>query len=105
MTFFAIERCEVIVLPGQEQDRASIARACFQRSFVDQAGGDPQIADQLRREFYADLGRRSGAVRRLKAAARAAARDDAQTRWEIEMFGHPLPTEADLAKLLQEIGR
>ena len=100
MTFFAIERCEVIVLPGQEQDRASKARACFQRSFVDQAGGDLQIADQLRREFYAGLGRRSGAVRRFKAAAR----DDAQRRWEIEMFGHPLPTQADLAKLLQEAG-
>jgi hypothetical protein len=96
-----IERCEVIVLPGQEQDRASIARACFQRSFLDRTGGDRVLAEELRREFYADLGRRSGAVRRLKAAAR----DEAQRRWEIEMFGHPLPTEADLAKLLQEIGR
>ena len=43
------------------------------RSWLDQAGGDRQLAERMRSEWYSELGRRSGSKRRAKAAAKRAA--------------------------------
>jgi hypothetical protein len=43
-----------------------------QRSWLERAGGDRGLADQLRSEFYSELGKQSGARRRANAAKRRA---------------------------------
>jgi hypothetical protein len=89
-------RCRLIEMPSQSQDRAAAARAALQRSFVDQAGGDREEAERLKREFYAGLGRRSGVARRAKAAARAAAEQAT-----LAELGFRVVTEAELVALLR----
>ena len=51
----------------------SKGNAALSRSFLDRAGGDRQLAERLRSEWYAELGRRSGSKRRTKAAAKRGA--------------------------------
>lgn len=63
----------MIVLPGQTQDRTAEALATLTRKFLDEAGGDRERADYLRREYYRGLQRRSVAKRRAKRAAKIAA--------------------------------
>jgi hypothetical protein len=60
-------------MASQGQDRTAKARAALLRSFFDQANGDPQVAAELRSEYFAELGRRSGSRRRAKARERVAA--------------------------------
>jgi hypothetical protein len=43
-----------------------------QRFWLERAGGDRDLADRLRSEFYSELGKRSGSRRRAKAAKRRA---------------------------------
>jgi hypothetical protein len=57
----------------QAHDRALKGKAALSRSFLDRAGGDRQLAERLRSEWYSELGRRSGSKRRAKAAAKRAA--------------------------------
>ena len=57
----------------QAHDRALKGNAALSRSFLDRAGGDRQLAERLRSEWYSELGRRSGSKRRAKAAAKRAA--------------------------------
>lgn len=44
--------------------RTSNARAAMQQKFLDEAGGDPQRAESLRKAFYAKLNAASIAARR-----------------------------------------
>jgi hypothetical protein len=81
----------LIGMPSQSEDRAAAARAALQRSFIDQAGGDREEAERLKREFYARLGRRSGVARRTKASARAAAEQAT-----LAELGFRVVTEAEL---------
>jgi hypothetical protein len=62
----------VIDLPDQKPVRTAVASAVFRRSFLDRAGGDPDLAERLRSEFYSEMGRRSGSRRRALAAKRRA---------------------------------
>jgi hypothetical protein len=63
----------VIVLPSQSDDRTAKSQATLTRSFLDRAGGDRDLAERLRSEYFSELGRRSGSKRRAKAAAKRAA--------------------------------
>ena len=63
----------MIVLPSQSDDRTAKSQATLTRSFLDRAGGDRELAERLRSEWYSELGRRSGSKRRAKAAAKRAA--------------------------------
>jgi hypothetical protein len=91
------ERCQMIESASQAQDRAAKARSTLQRSFVDRAGGDEVEAERLKHEFYARIGRRSGAVRRAKAAAREAAE-----LAELAELGIQIMSEAELAAKLRD---
>ena len=84
----------MIVSPSDRADRAAKARDALQRSFLDRAGGDRVEAERLRREHYAEMGRRSGSRRRAKAAARRAQLDR-----EAETLG--AVTESELLALAQ----
>jgi hypothetical protein len=63
----------VIVLPTSRHDRGRKGQATLARSWLEQAGGDQELADHLRSEYFSELGKRSGSRRRAKAAARRAA--------------------------------
>jgi hypothetical protein len=60
-------------MPDQKQDRAAKANAALWRKFLEEAGGDRELADQLRSEYYRDLQSRSAATRRANKAAKIAA--------------------------------
>jgi hypothetical protein len=60
-------------MPGQSEDRTAKARAALQRKWLDLAGGDRDRADQLRREYYRGLQRRSVAKRRQRRQQKIAA--------------------------------
>lgn len=47
--------------------RTAQARAAFERRFLDEADGDPQRADNLRRAYYKQLAARSLRARRGQA--------------------------------------
>lgn len=49
--------------------RTAPARAALEQKFLDQAGGDPDRAEQLRTAYYLRLAQRSAQVRRERAAA------------------------------------
>jgi hypothetical protein len=82
------------ISPDKAHDRALKASAAFRRSFLDRAGGDRVLAERLRREYYSELGHRSGSKRRAKAALRAA-----ELAREAEALG--IMTEAELLRLAQ----
>jgi hypothetical protein len=94
----------VSISPSKAHDRAKKAAAAVSRSFLDQAGGDRDLAERLRREHFSELGRRSGSRRRAKAAERRA--EDAARRAayfaELEAAGVRFTSEAELAELLGE---
>lgn len=50
--------------------RTSNARAAFRQKLLDEAGGDPQKAEHLRKAFYAKLNASSVAARRRNREAR-----------------------------------
>lgn len=52
--------------------RTHNARAAMQQKFLDEAGGDPQKAESLRKAFYARLSAASIAARRRNREARQA---------------------------------
>jgi hypothetical protein len=62
-----------IMTPSQNAKGGVSRQAALLRSFFDQANGDPQLAAELRSEYFAELGRRSGSRRRAKARERVAA--------------------------------
>jgi hypothetical protein len=90
----------MIDMPGQGEDRAAKARAALQRKFLDLAGGDRVKADQLRREHYQRLQRRSAAKRRQKRAARVAA----ENRLLEAQLGEKIMTEDEFVRILQDLG-
>lgn len=87
-------------MPSQTQDRAAKARAALQRKFDELAGGDRVKADQLRREYYLELQRRSAAKRRQKRAARVAA----ENRLLEAQLGEKIMTEDEFVRILQDLG-
>jgi hypothetical protein len=60
------------ITPSQAHDRALKGQSALSRKFLDQAGGDPVLAEQLKREHYRQMQRRSLAKRRAKRARRTA---------------------------------
>jgi hypothetical protein len=60
------------ITPDQAHDRSVKAMQTRQRFWLERAGGDRDLADRLRSEFYSELGKRSGSRRRAKAAKRRA---------------------------------
>jgi hypothetical protein len=60
------------ISPSQAHDRALKGQSALSRKFLELAGGDQALADQLRREHYRSMQRRSLAKRRAKRARRAA---------------------------------
>jgi hypothetical protein len=73
LSILGSERLVMPITPSQAHDRALRAAAVFRRSFLDRAGGDVDLAERLRSEWYSEMGRRSAASRRAKAAARSEA--------------------------------
>jgi hypothetical protein len=63
----------VTITPDQRHNGGVNSYAALARSFEDQAGGDRELADRLRSEYFSELGKRSGSKRRAKAVARRAA--------------------------------
>lgn len=60
------------ITPSQAHDRALKGQSALSRKFLDQAGGDQALADELRREHYRQMQRRSLAKRRAKRARQVA---------------------------------
>ena len=67
---------------------------------LDQANGDPELADRLLREHYRQMQRRSVAERRRKRAARVAAEERA-----LRAAGVEFVTEDELAAALADLAR
>ncbi len=61
------------ILSVSRRDRGLRSQATFARSFLEQAGGDPDLAERLRSQHFSEMGRRSGSRRRALAAERRAA--------------------------------
>jgi hypothetical protein len=49
--------------------RTAPARAALEKKFLDQAGGDPQRAEHLRKAYFARLALKSAQARRKRGAA------------------------------------
>jgi hypothetical protein len=91
------------ISPDKAHDRALKANAALRRLFLDQAGGDRELAERLRSEWYSELGKRSGSRRRAKAAARRAAELPAL---QAAYGGHlPFVTDAELLRMAREQAR
>jgi hypothetical protein len=60
------------ISPDKAHIRSLKAAAGLKRSFLDRAGGDHELAERLRSEFYSEMGKRSGSRRRAIAAKRRA---------------------------------
>lgn len=50
--------------PQERAARTQAGRTAFVRSFLERAGGDPELAAQLRSEWYSELGRKARNGRR-----------------------------------------
>jgi hypothetical protein len=85
----------VTISPDKAHIRSLKAAAGLRRSFLDQAGGDPILAERIRSEFYSEMGKRSGSRRRAKAHARRRAEVA-----ELERAGLHITTMEELEKLL-----
>lgn len=57
-------------LTEDRTERTRKAREAFQNRFLEQAGGDPQRAEALRRSFYTKLALKSAQARRRNREAR-----------------------------------
>jgi hypothetical protein len=90
----------VTISPDKAHDRAVKAADGLRRSFLDQAGGDRELAARLRSEHFSELGRRSGDKRRAQAAKRRA--DELAA---LRAAGVEFATEAELLKAARQLVR
>jgi hypothetical protein len=70
---FHPERLVMSITPDRARDRAVKGQSALSRKFLDQACGDRELAEQLRREHYRRLQRKSAQKRHQKRAAKLAA--------------------------------
>jgi hypothetical protein len=62
----------VTISPSQARDRALKGQAALSRKWLELAGGDQALADQLKREHFRSMHRKSLAKRRAKRARQVA---------------------------------